>query len=91
MQQKLNRGSTCNQAEYAALAKGLGIACMIGVKSVIVQGDSKLACWQPLHQLVMELKNQFETFSISHIPTAENRPPDRLAKTVCLETSLADR
>jgi ribonuclease HI len=41
-QSKVTRGSTCNQAEYAALLLGLEEAKHIGLKNLEVRGDSKL-------------------------------------------------
>lgn len=89
----LGKNLTCNQSEYAALITGLEIARGKGITHLSVAGDSQLVCkqvsgdWQvkseklvPYHQVVENLKSQFESVSITHIPRDQNREADELSK-----------
>lgn len=84
--------TTNNVAEYQALLSGLQQARRLGATAVEVRTDSELLAKQlnghyrvksphllPLFQQVVQLKKEFASFSIRHIPREENRQADRLA------------
>jgi ribonuclease HI len=81
-----------NQAEYQSLIRGLQAARALGIRHLIVQGDSELIVKQ-LHGIyavknsnlrlyfaqVQALIRTFETFQIGHIRRAQNARADALA------------
>ena len=84
--------ATNNVAEYTALLTGLKCAKAIGVKQIIVQGDSQLVVnqilgkykvkaenLQPIWRKAKSLSEEFQKFSINFIPRAENSRSDELA------------
>jgi ribonuclease HI len=83
---------TNNMAYYEALLLGLSIAMSLGVRQLLVKGDSQLivkqvkgdcSCNDPqlaaylLH--VRKLKKDFEVLNLQHIPRAENAVADDLS------------
>lgn len=85
---------TCNEAEYAALIRGLKEALHRKIPALQAYGDSKLVCYQVLqrygvkaqnllrfHSEVVELTKRFEKFHICHISRLKNRRADALACT----------
>ena len=83
---------TNNEAEYTGLITGLQCALSLGVKQIVVQGDSMLVLQQialkwkvkspTLKQYfddAMSLKKQFTFFETSHIERAKNSRADELA------------
>jgi ribonuclease HI len=84
--------ATNNAAEYYALITALDYAAHHGIKSLRVRSDSELLVNQmngryrvrskdlkPLHEQAAKLANQFEHFTIEHVPREENREADALA------------
>ena len=84
--------ATNNVAEYTALLTGLQCVRAIGVRQLIVQGDSQLVVnqitgkykvkaenLQPIWRKAKSLSQEFEGFSINYIPRAENSRADALA------------
>ncbi|MFA5308374.1 MAG: ribonuclease HI family protein [Dehalococcoidales bacterium] len=84
--------TTNNQAEYRAIIAGLEKAISLGARQVTVKSDSELmvkqlnglykiknAALRPLYQEAVKLIGSLESFSISHIPRAQNAAADALA------------
>ncbi len=83
---------TNNRAEYMALIMGLKAARKLAVLHINIFADSELMVRQvsgrykvkspvlrPLYAEVVGLMNQFEAFSIRHIPRSDNNVADGLA------------
>ncbi|KAL3764646.1 hypothetical protein ACHAWO_010450 [Cyclotella atomus] len=83
---------TNNEAEYMGLITGMKCALSLGVKQIVVQGDSKLVLEQialrwkvkspslkHYFDEAIELKKQFAYFETSHIERAKNSRADELA------------
>lgn len=83
---------TNNEAEYMGLITGMQCALSLGVKQIVVQGDSKLVLEQVAlrwkvkspslkHYFdeAINLKKQFAYFETSHIERAKNARADELA------------
>ena len=83
---------TNNEAEYTALITGLRIAQTMGVKNVLVQGDSQLILRQIdgmykvkseklkyYYDEAMSLRREFVSFRTNHIERAQNVRADGLA------------
>ena len=83
---------TNNEAEYRGLITGLRCALSLGVRNIVVQGDSQLILRQlegrykvksptlkSYHQEAMSLIPEFATFETSHIERARNARADELA------------
>lgn len=92
---------TNNEAEYMGLITGMQCALSLGVKQIVVQGDSKLVLEQialrwkvksPTLKYYFEqavaLKNQFTYFETSHIERARNARADELANEA-MDTRLS--
>ena len=84
-------GATSSTAEYEGLLAGLRIAVDLGVKKLIVRGDSQLVVRQvnkdyqsPLMEAyvdeVRKLEERFDGIQAEHIPRAENDVADYLSK-----------
>jgi len=84
--------TTNNDAEYRAAIAGLEAALGLGARSVQLRMDSELVVRQllghyrvrnprlkPLFGRLLELRRQFEVFSVNHIPRALNKRADQLA------------
>jgi len=84
--------ATNNQAEYTALIRGLERALAMGIRNLQIKGDSLLVVNQlkgdyrvksetlsPLYETAHRLMQQLDSFSIQHIPRAENARADELA------------
>jgi len=84
--------ATNNQAEYRALIAALKEANRLSARQVDISLDSELvvrqvtgryrvkkASLKPLYQQVKQLLNQFESFTIAHIPGQENTEAHNLA------------
>ena len=85
--------ATNNDSEYEALIAGLRIAKELEVTKLNIFCDSKLVVNQVTGKFqaksarlilylkkVKELLNDFDHYSISHIPRSENQQADKLAK-----------
>ena len=83
--------STNNTAEYEGMLAGLRIAVDLGVKKLIVRGDSQLVVRQvnkdyqsPLMEAyvdeVRNLEERFNGIQAEHVPRAENDIADYLSK-----------
>ena len=83
--------STNNTAEYEGLLAGLRIAVDLGVKKLIVRGDSQLVVKQvnkeyqsPLMEAyvdeVRKLEELFDRIQAEHVPRVENGIADYLSK-----------
>ena len=88
--------STNNTAEYEGLLAGLRIVADLGVKKLIVRGDSQLVVKQvnkdyqsPLVEAyvdeVRKLEEHFDGIQAEHVPRAENDIPDYLSKRAALK------
>ncbi|KAL7516252.1 hypothetical protein ACHAWX_001284 [Stephanocyclus meneghinianus] len=90
--QYLGNQRTNNEAEYMGLITGLQCALSLGVKKVVVQGDSMLVLQQislkwkvksptlkHYFEQAISLKKQFTYFQTSHIERAKNARADELA------------
>jgi ribonuclease HI len=86
--------ATNNTAEYEGLLAGLRIAVELGIKNLIVRGDSQLVVKQvnkdyqsPLMEAyvneVRKLEEHFDGLQIEHIPRAENSIADQLSFKYC--------
>ena len=83
--------STNNTAEYEGLLAGLRIAVGLGVKKLIVRGDSQLVVRQVNKDYqsllteayvdeVRKLEERFDGIQAEHVPRAENDIADYLSK-----------
>src|SRR6187399_1440946 len=83
--------ATNNTAEYEGLLAGLRIAADLGIKKLIVRGDSQLVVNQvnkdyqsPLMKAyvdeVRKLEEHFDGIQAEHVPRAENDIADYLSK-----------
>jgi ribonuclease HI len=83
---------TNNEAEYKAAIAGLESALALGGGSVELRMDSQLVIrqlefrykvrnprLQPLFNRVLELRRQFESVALEHVPRERNRRADELA------------
>ena len=84
--------ATNNIAEYRALVEGLKCALELKCDNIIILLDSELVVKQiqgkyrvkneqlrSLHQSVIELLNEYQSWTISHIPREKNKEADKLA------------
>ena len=82
---------TNNTAEYEGLLAGLRIAADLGIKKLIVRGDSQLVVRQvnkdyqsPLMEAyvdeVRKLEERFDSIQVEHVPRVENDIADYLSK-----------
>ena len=83
--------ATNNTAEYEGLLVGLKIATELGIKELIIRGDSQLVVRQvnkdyqsPLMEAYVEevrrLEERFDALQTEHVPRAENSIADHLSK-----------
>ena len=83
--------STNNTAGYEGLLSGLRIMVDLGVKKLIVRGDSQLVVRQinkyyqsPLMEAyideVRKLEERFDGIQAEHVPRVENDVADKLSK-----------
>ena len=90
--QYIGNNKTNNESEYISLITGLKCAKSLGVQRIIVKGDSKLVVNQVLGkwncnkdhlrhllQQVIDVKQHFKHFDISHVRREENKRADMLA------------
>src|SRR3989337_2296772 len=88
--------ATNNTAEYEGLLAGLRIAADLGIKKLVVKGDSQLVVRQvnksyqcPLMEAyvdeVRKLEERFDGLQMEHIPRAENDIADSLSKRAALK------
>lgn len=83
--------ATNNVAEYRALLRGLERARALGADAIEVRGDSELVVRQvngdyrvrsadlvPLHAAALEALGRFGSWSLRHVPRAENADADAL-------------
>ena len=88
--------ATNNTAEYEGLLAGLRIATDLGIKKLIVKGDSQLVVHQvnknyqsPLMEAyvdeVRKLEEHFDGLQMEHIPRAQNDIADGLSKCAALK------
>jgi ribonuclease HI len=90
---RLEFKATTNMAEYEALIFGLSAALSLGVRHLLVKGDSQLiikqvreecSCNEPrlaaylLH--VRKLEKDFMTLELQHVPRADNSAADDLSQ-----------
>ncbi len=84
--------TTNNRAEYEALVRALTVASDYGFDEVVVRGDSELVVKQVRGEYdandpsmqerrvrVLELLDEFEEWSLSHVPREINERADQLA------------
>jgi len=84
--------ATNNEAEYQAVIAGLEAALGLGGGSVDLRMDSQLIVRQlefryrvrnarlrPFFERVVELRRQFESFKVTHVPREQNKRADQLA------------
>jgi ribonuclease HI len=85
--------TTNNKAEYKGLILGLKKAIKLNIKTILIQGDSKLVInqvsnlWKikneglkPLHAKTQELLKNFDNYKLEWIPRDKNTIADRLSK-----------
>src|SRR3954467_819606 len=88
--------ATNNTAEYEGLLAGLRIAADLGIKMLIVRGDSQLVVRQvnksyqsPLMEAyidkVRKLEEHFVGLQMEHVPRAQNDIADGLSKCAALK------
>lgn len=89
--------STNNTAEYEGLLAGLRIAADLGIRKLIIKGDSQLVVKQvnkdyqsPLMEAyvdeVRKLEERFDGLQAEHVPRAENNIANDLSKRVAYGT-----
>ncbi len=84
--------ATNNEAEYQAAIAGLEAALGLGGGSVDLRMDSQLIVRQlefryrvrnarlrPFFERIVELKRQFDTFTVAHVRREQNKRADQLA------------
>jgi ribonuclease HI len=84
--------ATNNEAEYQAAIAGLEAAVALGARHVELRLDSELVVrqlqfrykvrhprLQPFFRRIIELRRQFDSFDVAHVPRAENKRADQLA------------
>ncbi len=84
--------ATNNEAEYQAVIAGLEAALGLGGGSVDLRMDSQLIVRQlefryrvrsarlrPFFERVVELRRQFDSFAVTHVPREQNKRADQLA------------
>ncbi len=84
--------ATNNEAEYQAVIAGLEAALGLGGGSVDLRMDSQLIVRQlefryrvrnarlrPFFERILELKRQFDSFTVTHVPREQNKRADQLA------------
>lgn len=89
---------TNNIAEYFGLIQGLKKALELGIRKIIVKGDSQLAINQmlgvysvrspniiPLYKEACKLASQFEKIKFVWIPRSQNKLADELSKNAFLK------
>ena len=85
-----------NTAEYEGLLAGLRIAADLGIKKLLIRGDSQLVVKQvnkdyqsPLMEAyvdeVRKLEERFDGLQAKHVPRAENSIADDLSKHAALK------
>ena len=85
--------SSNNEAEYEALLYGLHMAISLGIRRLMVYGDSDLVVNQVMNEwdvrspamtgycnAVRKLEKKFEGLELHHVPRLKNQPADDLAK-----------
>ena len=83
--------ATNNTAEYEGILAGLRIAAELGIKKLIIRGDSQLVVRQvnkdyqsPLMEAYVEevrrLEERFDGLQTEHVPRAKNSIADHLSK-----------
>ena len=83
--------STNNTAEYEAQLAGLRIAADLGIRKLIIRGDSQLVVKQSNKDYqsslmeaymdeVRKLEERFDGLQAEHVPQAENDIADNLSK-----------
>ena len=88
--------ATNNTAEYEGFLAGLRIAADLGIKKLIIRGDSQLVVRQvnknyqsPLMEAyvdeVRKLEEHFDGLQMEHIPRAQNDIADGLSKCAALK------
>lgn len=88
---------TNNEAEYTGLIIGLQVALELGVKTLLVEGDSKLIIQQvlrkwkvskqtlvPFYTKVVDLLKKFEYVGIKHVYRESNTHADSVTK-LCIQ------
>ncbi|SPT20004.1 unnamed protein product [Triticum aestivum] len=94
--------ATNNTAEYEGLLAGLRIAADLGIKKLIVRGDSQLVVRQvnkdyqsPLMEAyideVRKLEEHFDGLQMEHVPRAENDIADGLSWCASLKLPVEPR
>ncbi|OWY91927.1 hypothetical protein PHMEG_00039269 [Phytophthora megakarya] len=92
--------ATVNEAEYSGLVKGMQLALDMGVRELVVVGDSRLAiqqlqgvigCTQPhllrLLQEAEELQARFKSLRLVHVKRDFNAAADYISKRVIQDQS----
>lgn len=90
--ERLEGTGTNNIAEYTAIIRGMERALELGVKDLVIRGDSNLIIQQllgkfrirepklrPLLQRVQELAGKFHTIDVQWIPREQNKRADALS------------
>ena len=91
--------STNNTAEYEGLLASLKIAADLGVKKLIVRGDSQLVIRQANKDYqsslmeayvdeVRKLEERFDGIQAEHVPRAENDIADYLSKCTAFKLPM---
>jgi ribonuclease HI len=95
--------ATNNMVEYEAMLFGLSTTLSLGVRQLLVKGDSQLIvkqvkgdCFCNDPQLatyllyVRKLENDFEVLDLQHIPCAENAVADDLSAKASTSAPIPD-
>ena len=90
---RIHFDSSNNEAEYEALLYGLRMAISLGVRRLMVYGDSDLVVNQVMKEwdirnptmttycnAVRKLEKKFEGLELHHVPRLKNQAADELAK-----------
>lgn len=89
--------ATSNEAEYQALLLAARLARLVGADHVRVLGDSKLVVMQvrglwrvresrlrSLRSRAVAMLERFDSYTIGHVPRAQNQRADHLCRQVLL-------
>jgi ribonuclease HI len=100
---RLEFKATNNMAEYEALIFGLSAALSLGVRQILVKGDSQLiikqvrgecSCNEPrlaaylLH--VRKLEKNFTTLELQHVPRVDNSAADDLSQRASTRAPMSE-
>ena len=96
--------ATNNEAEYGGVILGLETAIKMGIKNILIEGDSQLVIYQiegrwkgkeprmiALSNIAKSLLASFRNVGVRHVPRANNKYADKLTNEACQKRAGFDR